>query len=78
MDYHCLVNQSFEKKGRIFIREGSLMEKDKKSSKERYCFLFSDILLHLKKKKDKFSFKGKTNLHKAIVADIPDTKSTPH
>jgi hypothetical protein len=51
--------------GRKFMKEGLLMErvkKDKKDVKERYIFLFSDMILHTKKKKNQYEFKKFTNV----------------
>jgi len=63
--------------GRRFIKEGDLMEKVKKGGfKERHCFLFSDMILTSKKKKEKYEFKGLVPLKaQVIVMDITDTKS---
>jgi len=68
--------------GRLFVKEGPLIEKIKGDTKPRYFFLFTDCLVHAKPKdkKDatKYEFKRTTLLKKVTIGEILDSGSDKH
>eukprot|EP01119_Soliformovum_irregulare_P017626 TRINITY_DN5265_c0_g1_i3.p1 TRINITY_DN5265_c0_g1~~TRINITY_DN5265_c0_g1_i3.p1 ORF type:complete len:712 (-),score=239.28 TRINITY_DN5265_c0_g1_i3:707-2842(-) len=60
---------------RTFMKEGPLLEKSGKKTRERYFFLLSKILIHAKKEKSsKFRYKEATDIDGANVFEISDPK----
>jgi hypothetical protein len=63
---------------RLLVREGSVMEVQKKGSKYCHLFLFDDILLFTRQQKTKFSFQKTVPLVELKMLDIPQNETGQH
>lgn len=64
--------------GRVLLREGTFSQFDPEDDqiKDRYYFLFNDIMLITREQKKKYLMRVHITLHNVRLKDIPDNQST--